>query len=68
MEKDNRSEALTVEQLDHGPLPFCASRDDMAPLFTAEAYVNEQIQTVRLEDLRGSWTVLFFYASDFTFV
>lgn len=68
MKKENHNKALSVEQIGLHPLPFCASRGDIAPLFTAEAYVNNQIQTVNLEDLRGSWAVLFFYASDFTFV
>ncbi|GEN47102.1 hypothetical protein AHA02nite_28780 [Alkalibacillus haloalkaliphilus] len=62
------SNYLTVEDFANEPLPFTASRDDPAPLFTAEAIVNGEIQQVNLEDYRGSWVVLFFYASDFTFV
>ncbi|PKR78216.1 alkyl hydroperoxide reductase [Halalkalibacillus sediminis] len=58
----------TVADYNDHPLPFCASRGDIAPLFTAEAYVNNEIQTIQLEDARDSWVVLFFYASDFTFV
>lgn len=59
---------LTVDELDERTLPFCATRDDPAPLFTADALVNNQIQSINLEDYRGSWVILFFYASDFTFV
>lgn len=68
MTKEKHHEALSVTDFHHYSLPFCASRDDTAPLFAAEAYLNKHIQTVRLKDLRGSWAVLFFYASDFTFV
>jgi len=49
-------------------LPFCASRDDPAPIFSAEAYMNGQISTLNSEDFLGKWIILFFYASDFTFV
>ncbi|KAA0545417.1 redoxin domain-containing protein [Bacillus sp. BGMRC 2118] len=51
-------------------LPFCAQTLDVAPLFTAEAYdnVDKKIKEVNLEGYRGRWVVLFFYASDFTFV
>ena len=51
-------------------LPFCAQTNDVAPSFTAEAYFNQsnKIGTVSLEQYKGSWVVLFFYSSDFTFV
>ena len=41
-----------------------------APELTVEAYVRgeEQPRTIALGDLRGRWTVLFFYPRDFTFV
>lgn len=50
--------------------PFCAQTNDQAPLFVAEAYdnVTKQIKQVSLNNYRGKWVVLFFYASDFTFV
>ncbi|MBO8172856.1 MAG: redoxin domain-containing protein [Bacillaceae bacterium] len=64
----NSNHVPGVEELTQCPLPFCATRGDMAPLFTAEAYVNRKIKELRLEDYRGKWVVLFFYASDFTFV
>lgn len=50
--------------------PFCAQTTDLAPLFVAEAYdnVEKKIKEVRLESYRGNWVILFFYASDFTFV
>lgn len=66
--KRTQSEFLTVDALDERTLPFCATRDDPAPLFTAEALYENSIQSIDLEDYRGSWVILFFYASDFTFV
>lgn len=48
--------------------PFCATRGDIAPLFTSEALINGKIENVSLVDLRNEWTILFFYSSDFTFV
>lgn len=50
--------------------PFCAQTTDIAPLFEAEAYDHEEkkIKKVQLESYRGKWVILFFYASDFTFV
>jgi alkyl hydroperoxide reductase subunit AhpC len=50
--------------------PFCAHTTDTAPLFSAEAYENveKKITKINLEDYRGKWVILFFYASDFTFV
>lgn len=50
------------------PLPFCATRDDIAPLFSAEGFFNGVIKTFNLADFRGRWVILFFYPSDFTFV
>lgn len=56
--------------LENCVLPFCAQTTDLAPLFMAEAYdnVEKKITEVRLESYRGKWVILFFYASDFTFV
>jgi NADH-dependent peroxiredoxin subunit C len=56
--------------LENCVLPFCAQTTDLAPLFVAEAYDNaeKKIKEVRLESYRGRWVILFFYASDFTFV
>lgn len=58
----------TAEKLGNFPIPFCASREDPAPLFTAEALWKGEIQSIRLDDYKGKWILLFFYASDFTFV
>lgn len=68
MNVHNNTKDLNVNQIDPCPLPFCASRDDPAPNFSAEVYVNGQIQTLNLKDFHGKWMILFFYASDFTFV
>lgn len=56
--------------LENCVLPFCAQTTDLAPLFEAEAYYNveKSIKKVSLESYRGKWVILFFYASDFTFV
>ncbi len=39
-----------------------------APKFTAEAYYNQEIKKISLDDYKGKWVVLFFYPADFTFV
>lgn len=51
-------------------LPFCAETNDVAPLFVADAYdnVEKKIKEIRMESYRGKWIILFFYASNFTFV
>ena len=38
------------------------------PEFKLEAYQNGQFKTVTHNDLKGKWSVLFFYPADFTFV
>jgi peroxiredoxin (alkyl hydroperoxide reductase subunit C) len=43
-------------------------RDGPAPDFIAEALVQGRQAQVRLSEFGRMWTVLFFYASDFTFV
>jgi alkyl hydroperoxide reductase subunit AhpC len=47
-------------------IPFCASPEDFAPGFTAEAYLQGQNLAVELKRYRGRWVILFFYPSDFT--
>ncbi len=59
---------LHVNHIDPCPLPFCATRDDLAPLFTADVFFRGEIHTINLEDFKEKWKILFFYASDFTFV
>ncbi|NKE07509.1 redoxin domain-containing protein [Bacillus selenatarsenatis] len=61
-------EKLYAQDLVECPTVFCANRDDQAPLFTADALINGDIQKINLEDYRGKWVILFFYPSDFTFV
>jgi len=39
-----------------------------APDFHAQAYVNGQITSISLSEMRGKWVVLVFYPLDFTFV
>jgi hypothetical protein len=39
-----------------------------APGFTLNAVVKDKQKEVSLSDYKGKWLVLFFYASDFTFV
>lgn len=38
------------------------------PDFKAQAYHNDTFKTVTQADLKGKWSVLFFYPADFTFV
>lgn len=62
------SDDLHVSDLAAGPDFYYATRDDQAPLFTANAVVNGQIKKINLADYKGKWVLLFFYPSDFTFV
>lgn len=39
-----------------------------APKFEAQAFHENQIKTVKLDDYKGKWVVLFFYPADFTFI
>lgn len=36
--------------------------------FSVQAYVNESFKTVTQSDIKGKWSVFFFYPADFTFV
>lgn len=36
--------------------------------FTAQAYHKGDFKTISLEDIKGKWSVFFFYPADFTFV
>lgn len=38
------------------------------PDFKVQAYHNENFKPVSKEDLKGKWSILFFYPADFTFV
>src|SRR3954466_8627681 len=38
------------------------------PDFKVQAYVDDKFKTVTQDDLRGKWSILFFYPADFTFV
>ena len=38
------------------------------PEFSVQAYHNDEFRTVTTADLKGKWSVLFFYPADFTFV
>lgn len=38
------------------------------PKFKAQAYHNDEFTSVTDEDLKGNWSILFFYPADFTFV
>ena len=44
--------------------------DTPAPLFNLPAYdpIKDDETKINLEDLKGKWTVLFYYPADFTFV
>ncbi|SFB08647.1 AhpC/TSA family protein [Bacillus sp. UNCCL13] len=62
------SNELYASDLAACPSVFCATRDDYAPLFSADAMVNGEIKKVHFNDYKGKWVLLFFYPSDFTFV
>ena len=38
------------------------------PDFKAQAYVGDNFKTVTQNDLKGKWSIFFFYPADFTFV
>ncbi len=42
--------------------------NEKAPEFTEDAYLNDEIKKVSLNDYKGKWVILFFYPADFTFV
>lgn len=42
--------------------------EQTAPDFETEAYYKGKLVNVRLRDFNKQWVLLFFYASDFTFV
>ena len=46
----------------------CFRLEEPAPDFSAPAYYRGREIEVCLRDFRGSWLLLFFYSSDFTFV
>lgn len=61
-----RDESPSRSRYEHRPR--CVTRDDVAPLFQADAFVNGSAKKIKLSDYKGDWVVLFFYSSDFTFV
>lgn len=42
--------------------------DSEAQDFTVRAYQDYEFRPVTKEDLKGKWSVFFFYPADFTFV
>ena len=38
------------------------------PNFKVQAYHNDEFKTVTQDDLKGKWSIFFFYPADFTFV
>jgi peroxiredoxin (alkyl hydroperoxide reductase subunit C) len=42
--------------------------NEPAPNFTAEAFHNNEIKKINLNQYRGKYVILFFYPADFTFV
>lgn len=42
--------------------------NEQAPEFTEDAFINDEIKKISLNDYKGKWVVLFFYPADFTFV
>jgi len=56
------------EDLDFQYSYSCAQVGQPAPTFAGEAYADNTITSLSLEDYKGQWTLLFFYPLDFTFV
>ncbi len=50
----------------HGP--ETATINHKVAEFTAQAYHQDQVKTIKLSDYKGKWVILFFYPADFTFV
>jgi NADH-dependent peroxiredoxin subunit C len=42
--------------------------DKSAPVFTAEAYHEDDTKKISLSDYKGKWVIMVFYPKDFTFV
>ncbi|MGH7441920.1 MAG: redoxin domain-containing protein, partial [bacterium] len=42
--------------------------NEIIPDFKVEAFHNQKFTSVTQADLKGKWSVLFFYPADFTFV
>jgi len=50
-------EKLYAKDLSACQTVFCATRDDQAPLFTAEAVIDRSIKKISLEDYKGKWVI-----------
>ncbi len=50
------------------PDEFMVRPGQIAPKFTAQAYVQGDYRQISLEEHLGRWVILFFYPGDFTFV
>lgn len=50
------------------PARHCCQLEERAPDFCLPAFHRGRETEVCLQDFRGKWLLLFFYASDFTFV
>jgi NADH-dependent peroxiredoxin subunit C len=42
--------------------------NNQAPKFEAQAFHNGEVKSIKLDDYKGKWVVLFFYPADFTFI
>jgi len=42
--------------------------NEKAPTFKEDAFINNEIKKISLDDYKEKWVVLFFYPADFTFV
>ncbi len=68
MDSRDKHQLFSVDSLNTCVIPFTATRDDIAPVFSAPALINDELSDVDLVDERGKWVILFFYSSNFTFV
>lgn len=60
--RESATEALT------GELSQCLKVGDPAPDFNLDGVLGGEKISTKLSEQRGRWAVVFFYASDFTFV
>ena len=58
-----------MDELSYEPIFAPLSVGDTVPEdIDFEVFQNEEIKKMSFKDLRGKWTILFFYPADFTFV
>jgi peroxiredoxin (alkyl hydroperoxide reductase subunit C) len=52
----------------HERITIVSIINSTVPEFSVQAYYNDEFKTVTQKDLKGKWSVFFFYPADFTFI